>query len=503
MYAFAVWDAQERRLTLARDAFGIKPLYYTLASGRLTFASELHALITARALAGDIDPAALGAALAYLAVPAPGTIYRDAHTLRPGEYATFDTRGLTVRAHTTFADLAVSDEKPAATRAEFQDTLRARLDDSVRAHALADVPVGAFLSGGLDSSALVALWRRQQSGPLKTFSLGFAETDYSEAAAAEATAHHLGTTHHTEILAGETVAHDIERFIAVLDQPTGDALNTYYISRAARAGGVKVALSGLGGDELFGGYPWFRTTPRLARLLPLWRLVPAPLRALMLARARHGDARTQKLADFLTHARTFDELASLQRRTFAETARQKLLREPGGFFAHPELAHLPSELGDAPPLRRISAWELRTYTADVLLRDSDITSMAHSLELRVPWVDGPLLAWLWRQRPEWVYAAPPVKAALLAAVRAELPPELATRPKRGFTLPLARWMRGPLRPWLESVFAPASVARSGWFATEAVRATWETFLRRDDPREWSRVWSLAIAIAFVNRPRPK
>ena len=514
MFAFAVWDSRDEILFLARDPFGIKPLYYTFGSdgsGSLLFASELRALLASGHCDDAISPGSVNACLAYLAPHAPATIYRDARSLRPGECATFRDGSLRARAYWTFRDASSANVRPATSRPEFIAQLRARLDDSVRAHSLADVPVGAFLSGGLDSSVIAALMARQSGAKLKTFSIGFSETAYSEATEAAATAAYLGTEHTALLLSGEQVAADLPRILASYDQPTGDAVNTYYASQLARAGGVTVALSGLGGDELFGGYPWFRSTPKLARWLPLWRALPAALQRPLLAQLCRGSTRRQKLADFLQHACDLHGLAALQRRNFSELQRKALFAPDFAaafpFTAHPELAQLSAELplsspSNPDPFSTISAWELRTYMADVLLRDSDVMSMAHSLELRVPFVDRPLLEWLWNQPDRFKDdGSLSPKSALAEAARDVLPPAVVARRKRGFTLPFPLWMRGPLRPFLDETFSETSVARIGFFNTPAVRARWQTFLDDDVPRDWSRLWSLAVLIHFLNTRR--
>ena len=504
MFAFAAWDEQEQSLFLARDPFGIKPLYYRHDGARLLFASELNALLASGVCPAEIDPLSVADYLAWLAVPAPRTIYRDIFSLRPGECATFRAGRLDIRSAWSFRTIP-NGTRPCATREEFTGELRAHLDDSIRAHVVADVPVGAFLSGGLDSAVVVGLMTRASGARLRTFSIGFDEPGYSEAAEAEATARHFGTEHHASLLTGAQVARDLETILAALDQPTGDGINTYYASQAAHAGGVTVALSGLGGDELFGGYPSFRDLPRLARWLPLWHALPARLRRLIAARLDHGDTRQRKLADFLQHAHSIVELGALQRRVFSESARRSLLgrdtlailRDRSPF--HPELAALSADLAGAGVFETISAWELRTYMTDVLLRDSDVMSMRHSLELRVPFVDRPLIEWLWHQPAAFKHIPHHPKTPLSDAARDILPPGLAGRRKRGFTLPFAVWMKRELRPFLEETFSDASVARSQLFAGTEVQKLWRGFLTDRDEREWSRVWSLAMLVAFVNR----
>lgn len=505
MYSFAVWDKHERTLFLARDPFGIKPLYFyhEESTGRLLFASELNALRRSGVLALDVDPRAVADYLAWFCVPAPRTLYRGVESLLPGETLRWREGRITRAASWRFhAPAAI---RPCSTRPEFIRELRARLEDTTRAHLLADVPVGAFLSGGLDSAAIVALMTRAGGSRLKTFSLGFDESEFSETPAAAATARYLGAEHSAYTLTGTQVAAEINQFLDALDQPTGDGLNTYYVSRLAKAGGVTVALSGLGGDELFGGYHSFRDLLRLRRGLPFWRRLPASLRRAVVQRLACGATRSRKLADFLGNARTFDELCSLQRRVFSEPARRSLLApELLHQLApltphHPQLDSLTQELAGMSPASTISGWELRTYMADVLLRDSDVMSMRHSLELRVPFVDRTFVEWLWAQPAQFRFTPSQPKSALADAVADLLPPGVGRGPKRGFTLPFSRWMRRELRPFIEDTLAPASIARSGLLSAPAVQARWQSFLTGNDDREWSRLWSLAMLVAFLNR----
>jgi asparagine synthase (glutamine-hydrolysing) len=504
MFAFAAWDARTQSLFLARDAFGIKPLYVYQAGPRLLFASELNALVASDAVPAEIDPAAIADYLGWFAVPAPRTIWRDISSLRPGECLTFQKGHVYLRPWWTFQKIPEAD-KPCATREEFVRELRTRLDDTIRAHLLADVPVGAFLSGGLDSAIIVGLMQRAGGGRLKTFSIGFDEKEFSEAAFAARTARHFGAEHSASVLTGPQLAADLEKILASLDHPSGDGINTYYVSRAARAGGVIAALSGLGGDELFGGYPSFRDIPRLARWLPRWRRLPEVGRNAVLGILTRRGARARKLADFLQHARNPQELAALQRRVFSGARGGSLLHPDmqaalaGHSLYHPQLDALTTELSGADGFELISAWESRTYMADVLLRDSDVMSMRHSLELRVPFVDRPLFEWLWRQPAKFKDDPARPKSALADAVADVLPPETGRRKKQGFTLPFSVWMRRELRPFLDETFSAESVARSNLFAVDAVQELWKNFLAGSDPREWSRVWSLAVLVTFVNR----
>lgn len=507
MFAFAVWDSQDQTLFLARDPFGIKPLYYRNDGDRLLFASELNSLLSAGAFSAEIDAFSVSDYLAWSAVPAPWTIYNGVFSLQPGDLAVFRRGRIDIRRMWSFRP-AAEDVRPCSSRAEFTRELRARLEDTIRAHTAADVPVGAFLSGGLDSAVVVGLMAQATGTRLKTFSLAFDEAEFSEAGPAEETARHFGTDHHTRILTGAEVAGGLEDFLAARDQPSGDGVNSYYVSQTARAGGVTVALSGLGGDELFGGYPSFQDVPRIARWLGPWGAMPAGVRARVVGRLSRGGARRRKLADFLTHAHDIHEVNSMQRRVFpaaqvrsllAADARAALGDRPA---FHPELAELTADLQGLSAFEQVSAWELRTYMADVLLRDSDVMSMRHSLEMRVPFVDRPLYEWLSRQPTRWKDTPRQPKSALAAAVDDLLPEGLRGRRKQGFTLPFPVWIRGELRPFIEETFSRASVERSGLFSAEAAQALWSGYLAGTDNHKWSQPWNLAVLVNFVNRRLP-
>lgn len=506
MFAFALWDRDRRALLAARDGFGIKPLYYAqLPGGGIAFASELNALVAGGLVAPEIDPDSAAEYLAWLAVPAPRTIYRGAGNLPPGHL--LEVQAGRVRPAAWWHLPAPTDqERRAPNYSAFVHGLRARLEDSVQAHRVADAPLGVFLSGGLDSSAITALLARQ-GGRVKSVALVFDDPALSEADSARFAARTFGTEHHEECLTGRRVAEDMPRLLAAYDQPTGDGLNMFYASEAARTAGLKVALTGLGGDELFGSYPSFRDLPRLQRLLPVWRRLPDRLRQTWLARLHQAHStRARKLADFLASARDLHELASLQRRVFSETKRLRLLapevRRQAARLGplHPRLDEFVSELLGADEFQVISAWELRTYMADVLLRDGDVFSMAHSLEVRVPFLDPSLLGWLWPQPAWFKHDARHEKRALADAVADLVPPAIRRRAKMGFTLPLDRWMRAELRPFIEETFGARSLSACPWLEAAAVRELWEEFLSGRDRRAWSRVWSLAVLVAFANRP---
>ncbi|MGA2691541.1 MAG: asparagine synthase (glutamine-hydrolyzing), partial [Opitutaceae bacterium] len=235
MFAFALWDSAEESLFVARDPFGIKPLYFSRAGGRLVFASEIQALLASGVVPRAIDPECVAEYLAWLSVPAPRTIYRGISSLEPGDCLRFSRGELEIRPTWSLRS-APANATPCVSRQEFSAQLRERLEDSIKAHVLADVPVGVFLSGGLDSAVVAGLMSHATNNALQTFSIGFEEDDYSEADDAEESARHFGAVHHTRILTGDEVARDLDKFISDCDQPTGDGINTYYVSQTAHEG---------------------------------------------------------------------------------------------------------------------------------------------------------------------------------------------------------------------------------------------------------------------------
>jgi asparagine synthase (glutamine-hydrolysing) len=496
MFAFAVWDHTRQSLHLVRDPLGIKPLYYSEQGGNLLFASELNAIRASDYFDATIDPTSVDAFLRNLAVPVPRTIYRHAQSLRPAEIAEWREGRLKIESYWNFP---AASEKHACSAPDFTAGLREQLNESIAMHRLADVPVGAFLSGGLDSAVIVGLISQSSSTRLKTFSIGFEESAFSEAAAAAETAKHFGTDHQAITLTGKEAADKLPSFLAALDQPTGDGFNTFVVAQAARAGGVAAALSGLGGDELFGGYPQFRHTPQIARWLPFWLTLPQGLRGSICNRLGRGSTRSRRLADILRQARDLHDVADRQRQVLSDDARAQILTHPSVPEVHPAQAELREALMGNSPAEVVSAWELRTYMSDVLLRDSDVFSMRASLELRVPFVDRPLLEWLWQNPSAHRFDPRHPKGALVSAVADILPPGLMNRRKQGFSFPFAQWMRGPLLPFIEDTLTSTSIGQSGLLNPTKVQSYWHRFRDGADDKEWSRVWSLTVFIAFLNQ----
>ncbi len=461
MFAFALWDLAERKLMLARDPYGIKPLYYTDGGGVLTFASSVRALVGAGLADGAIDAAGLAGFFVLGSVPEPFTLYASIKALPAG--ATLLVEADHVGAPQTYysvahawrnAEIAVSESRKSSP-AEAGEAARAALLDSVRHHLVADVPVGAFLSAGVDSGALVGLMRDAGQRDIETVTLAydaFEGTAADEAPLAAMTAQQYGTRHHIRRVSAEEFAADLPKILAAMDQPSVDGVNTWFVSKATREIGLKVAISGVGGDELLGGYDTFRKLPMFARWLRSpSRIVGLP--AVMRWAVRRGRALGAPLhpkhAELLTYGGTLPGAYLLQRGLFLPPEAREAWADPA--FIEEGLARLdPARLvarpltdGPRTPFAQVAALEASLYMRNQLLRDADWASMAHSLEVRTPLVDRVLLE---RLAPVILESEPGAgKTFLGAAPSKPLPAAVTGRRKTGFGIPIERWF-GSVQP---------------------------------------------------------
>ena len=451
MFAFAIWDAHRKRLFLARDPYGIKPLYYSVSAGTIRFASQVKGLLAGGHIAADPDPAGMVGFYLWGSVPEPFTFVRQIRALPAGCYLKADENGTvaTVRYH-SIAAVYCEAEQQALSAHDAIATIRAALLDSVRHHLVADVPVGAFLSAGIDSGALVGLMRDAGQDDIQTVTITFKEfrgRNDDEAPQAAEVAKHYGTRHTTRIVSQAEFRADLPRVLDAMDQPSIDGVNSWFISKAAHELGLKVAISGLGGDELFGGYPSFKQIPRLVRALALPSRIPFATQAARqlarLARAA-GLALHPKMAGLLEFGASLEgayfmrrglfmpwELADLLNpATVAEGLRQLKAEE----VAAAGMAAMPRSW-----FGKIATLESSLYMRNQLLRDTDWASMAHSLEVRVPLVDSELL----RRVAPYVTrrTGGTAKHILATAPSRPLPPPIVNRRKTGFGTPVGIWQR--------------------------------------------------------------
>jgi asparagine synthase (glutamine-hydrolysing) len=446
MFAFAIWDNAARTLFLARDPYGIKPLYYADDGATFRFASQVKALRAGGKIEGAPSPAGAVGFLIFGSVPEPYTIWAGIKALPAGTIMTITPAGASrPRRYHSLAN--VYNRAEAGGSRAFPD-VRAALLDSVRHHLVADVPVGAFLSGGIDSGALVGLMRDAGQSEILTVTLSFGEFENGlddEAPLAEHAARLYGTAHTTRVVTEAEFAAELPAIFDAMDQPSIDGVNTWFVSKAARELGLKVAISGVGGDELFGGYPSFCEVPRWARLFrPFGRV--APLGRGLRAVSRDfvvAAGKSPKLAGMAEYASSFEGAYLLKRAVYMPWELSALI-EPSllqeGLAELSPVTHLAEGLEPRPKsdFAKVAILESAFYMRNQLLRDTDWASMAHSLEVRVPLVDAALLreVALRIQSPD-----PRVPKLLLArAPKTPLPDAIIHRPKTGFSVPLWRWM---------------------------------------------------------------
>lgn len=494
MFGLGLWDDEANRLILARDPFGIKPLYYYGDGDLFVFASEVRALLASGLVSPRLSPEGLASFLSFGSIETPLTIIQDVQSLPPGHLliAEPNDRGIGITVERYGEPLLAPQSRLFADRRESATALRAVLEDSVRAHLVSDVPVGAFLSGGIDSSAVVALMSRASVEKPRTFSVVVPEREFCEASYARRMAEQCGAEH-TEIplSEGDLLAVLPDSLLA-MDQPTTDGINSYVISRAVREAGIKVALSGLGGDELFGGYPSFRRA-----LSAYWlRAVPRPVRqglARIACRTLPNSSRITKAIEILSSGATPLDIYSASRRLFWPADFKALCP---GFQQEPPTAHLPAVPVDADPFLAISLLEMGHYMANTLLRDTDCMSMAHGLEVRVPFVDWEVVKTVLSIPSAHKLDGRRPKPLLLDAIGDMLPEEIWRRRKMGFTLPFERWMRSRLSAEIETVLSEGKLVKASGLEPCAVLEVWKRFQRSPRQVGWSRPWALYVLVQW-------
>ncbi|MGJ5203832.1 asparagine synthase (glutamine-hydrolyzing) [Bradyrhizobium sp. HKCCYLR20261] len=517
MFAFACWDPGERRLLLARDPLGIKPLYVARASRpdagwSVAFASELRALLASGLLGKpQLDPRAVASGVWNGFVVGPGTAVRGVELLPPGHLTAFDGLGHTVRDEDFWS---IPERAPQPGMDEEQ--LAEILEEGLRLHLASDVPLAVFLSGGIDSSVMANLAQRAATSPIHTFTLAFEEQELNEGPIARRIANAIGTEHHEVVLTEQHFVDNLDAALDSLDQPTFDGLNSYYMSHAIRGAGFTVALSGTGGDELFGGYTSFRDLPVLQRWSERTAWLPdnlkvsaAHLAATLLspsARAVAPQTRWAKLPDMVRNGTDLLALYQLAYALFLPGFQRELLAPDLVDSLHDGLpvamrAKITAETRSRTPLSAISVMEQRLFLGERLLRDNDVASMAASLEQRVPLVDQVLFDSVDRLPDDLRYAPLRSKAMLRRIGLRGLDLTLFDRPKRGFVLPLDRWIRRGLQDAMDQTLRdPQAVAPVG-LQPAAVARLWQAFLDGAPGIYWSRVWSIYVLVRWCHRHR--
>ncbi len=473
MFAIALWDARARRLVLARDPFGIKPLYYRVAGGVLSFGSELKALLRQPNFSREIDLDALEAFLAFNSIPAPLSIFKEARKLPAGHLLVWEQQagsaGVTIERYARPAPKPAT-ELQKASEEELAEELRARLRDSVRAHLVADVPVGVLLSGGIDSSCLVALAAEESGYQVSTFTIGFDERGFDERALARSVAERYGTDHH-ELVLRPDATELLPKLTEAFDEPFADssAIPTYLVAQLARSQ-VKVALSGEGGDELFGGYATYVADWLAPRVGPLAQLV-RPLVELLPSSTRSASALDYKAKRFVrgVHLPPL-ERHHAWREIFSPDARAELLNPARRGTLDPLDVYRAryAETEGAQRLARLQDVDFGVYLVDDLLVKTDRASMAHSLEARVPFCDPVIAEFALGLDDDLKVRGFRTKRLLRRAVAPLVPIEIIKGKKRGFSIPAAAWLRGELEPFARETLSPERLRRQGFLRPEVV-----------------------------------
>ena len=509
MFALAVWDPRERVLLLARDRLGIKPLYYTEQDGRLLFASELRALLASDGVPRKLDRISLASFLWHGFVPGPRTLVAGVKLL-PAGYLLTVRPGQSPEPVRYWSYPAVTGEAGGLSSVA---RARDKLEEAVAQHLVSDVPLGIFLSGGVDSSVIAAMAQRSADQPVSTFNVRFEEARYDESAHARQVAGILGTEHHEVTLTEAYFAEHLDDALDCIDQPTFDALNTYFVSRSVREAGLTVALAGTGGDELFGGYTSFVDLPRLRPVsqalgwLPgrMQRMAGRTASRLMMGvpSSVYPQTRWGKLSDALAARGDLLTLYQVSYGLFTREFLDSLLLQGGqdmqwglddGFARE-----LAGRIHDQPELTAISSLEVASFLGERLLRDTDCASMAVSLEVRVPLLDHEFIEAL-AQVPEAQRFHPLRKKMMLREMTAgQLDPSLFDRDKAGFELPLAVWCKRLLSARLQATFQDINLAHAVGLNAESVARLWRAFEKGGSGVYWSRVWSIYVLMNWCRR----
>ena len=471
MFAFALWDAAGRRALLARDRFGIKPLYYTVVQKQLIFGSELKALLAHPAVERKVDFVALDEYLSFEYVPTPRTIIKDVKKLPPGHRLSFSERGLAVEPYWDLS-LSKSERKPPVSWRDYKGRLRQKLEEAVEKEMVSDVPIGVLLSGGIDSSAILAMMAKSAPGNVKSFSIAFDERSFDESRYARMAAQHLGSEHHELTVTSSMMLALIPRLMDFLDEPLGDSsfVPTYFLSKFAREH-VKVALGGDGGDEMFAGYP----TLQAHRLIEYYeRWVPFSLRATLIPKIIDSLPVSKDNISFDFKARRFISgrgvplanrhhrwLGSFTPQEKAELFVPEFLQEEVDTY---DIAYEHQRRCDAEQtLNQILYMDVKLYLEGDILTKVDRASMANSLEVRVPFLNHSLAEHVAEIPHSLKLRGMKTKFLLKKAMEGIIPSDILKRPKKGFNMPVAYWLNSDLRELVRDQFQEAKIRREGFF----------------------------------------
>src|SRR5688572_7454371 len=487
MFAFAIWDKKNKTLFIARDRLGIKPVYYFHQDGILLFASEIRSLLESGIVPRNINKQGIADYFTYQTVHAPQTIIENIFMLMPGHHLTISKSGMMIEEFWNIVSKTNYESKGKSYK-EVCDDVYQLFQAAVQRRLISDVPFGAFLSGGIDSSAVVGLMSRIQKQPVKTFNISFDESELSEAKYARQVAKKFGTDHHEFLMRPDDFLDQLPTALKAMDHPSGDGPNSYVVSKVTRENGITMALSGLGGDELFAGYPIFKRTQSLQKQQWLWDL-PLTVR-------KAAGAVIEQLKPGVSGIK-MNQLLQLEDGDIPSTfpiARQmappdqiaKLLNFDMPPDSVSRIVHEAlSGNGDLGVLSKIGIAEITTYMQNVLLRDTDQFSMASALEVRVPFIDYTLVEYVMGIRDEYKNPVYP-KKLLVDSLGDLLPDEIVHRKKMGFTFPFDSWIRNELREFCNDRIV--SLSKRSFLNGHYILERWKRFLNNDRSIRWPDIW---------------
>jgi asparagine synthase (glutamine-hydrolysing) len=491
MFAFAIWDDLKKELFIARDRLGIKPLYYLYTNNVLAFSSEIRSLLASDLIPKKLDENNLVDYLRYQIVHAPNTIVKGVKMLMPGHCIKAVNEKITLHNYWNITK-NISNASDGKSYTEVCKDVNSLLTKAVERRLVADVPFGAFLSGGIDSSAIVGLMSKVSTEKVKTFSVTFDESEFSESKYAQLIAKKFNTDHHEIKLNPLDFLKELPNALKAMDHPSGDGPNTYIVSKATKEAGITMALSGLGGDELFAGYDVFKRSLELNKKAWL-NAVPRFLRGTggsLLTKVKPGIA-SEKIAELLKQE-------SINLKSFYPLSRQvQMDKDLSRIINHKELAsNRVSEIIDEATIStvkskisQVSIAEISTYMQNVLLGDADQMSMALALEIRVPFVDYTLVEYVLGVPDKYKNPTTP-KKLLIDSLGDLLPSEIVNRPKMGFTFPWKEWMKSELKEFCQ--LKMIALSKRKLFNEKGVMDLWTSFLSDNPKVTWSRIWYLVV-----------
>lgn len=497
MFAFAIYDQKEKNVFIARDRLGIKPLYYWQKENQLVFSSEMRGIFASGFSEKKISTDALHDYLSYQTVHAPDTIISDIKMLMPGHFMKISASSVEIKC---WWSLVIREPEVAPSAEEAKKKIRMLLREAVERRLIADVPFGAFLSGGIDSSIIVGLMAEVATHPVNTFSITFDDSGFSEAVYAKRIARDFKTVHHEIKLKPEDFLRELPEALDAMDHPSGDGPNTYVVSKATKKAGVTMALSGLGGDELFCGYDIFKRTMELGEKSWL-NSVPKIFRVLAgnFIKRKPGIASEKKAIVLGLDEINFASFYPVSRRVLFDDEIKNILQASS--TGKNRVGEISAAIAQKFPfedeeLSRVSVAEMTTYMQNILLRDTDQMSMAHALEVRVPFLDYKLVEYVLNLPDELKFPSTP-KKLLVDACKDLIPEEIYNRPKMGFTFPWKNWMKRELRTFCAERIT--SLGKREQFNAKGLSGLWKRFLHDDPKITWSRVWPLVVLAHWLDK----